>query len=319
MAQILANGLIQFSDGQILYADTSLSGQHFMELQALLPQINPAIGRGAMAGFPFVSGGGGGAGTPGARGADGAPGAAGQTGPQGVTGPTGGQQGVTGVQGQTGFQGVTGPTMGIQGATGVQGPTGIQGPQGSTGIQGQTGAGIQGATGVQGIQGQTGTQGIQGQTGPQGATGVQGVTGPAPGMNTSEVIFTGGNQTISLASYNDVTGTTLTITTGSAGLVRFDARLTANCLKANPGPVTGAAVAIAINIDGTDYPIGTVQMAGLQITNGNSESLDGIATGWKVISLPAGVHTAKLRAKAVSGSSTILSTADAPSVVAATW
>lgn len=170
MAQILGNGLVQFNDGQILYSDTPISGQHFMELQELLPQINPTIGRSAMVGFPFVSGGGGGAGTPGARGADGAPGS---PGPQGVTGVAGGG---TGPQGATGPQGVTGPT------TGVQGSTGVQGPQGQTGIQGQTGAGTPGATGVQGPQGQTGVQGatgagVAGATGVQGPTGVQGTQG----------------------------------------------------------------------------------------------------------------------------------------------
>jgi len=138
LAQILANGLIQFSDGQILYSDTPVDGQRFMELQELLPKINPVIGRSAMVGFPFVSGGGGGGGgggTPGARGVDGAPGA---TGPQGVTGPSGGPQGATGVQG---IQGQTGPGGGSQGATGIQGVTGIAGVNGATGIQGATGPG----------------------------------------------------------------------------------------------------------------------------------------------------------------------------------
>lgn len=123
MATILANGLVQFEDGHILYSDTPINGQDFMELQELLPRINPIIGRSAMVGFPFISGGGG-AGAPGARGAD------------GLAGPTG-------LEGPTGPQGVTGPSMGVQGATGVQGPqgaTGIQGIQGQTGIQGATGA-----------------------------------------------------------------------------------------------------------------------------------------------------------------------------------
>ena len=127
MAQILSNGLVQFSDGRILYSDTPLTGQDFMELQALLPSINPVIGRAAMVGFPFVSGGGGGgSGTPGARGADGAVGA---TGVQGATGPSGGPSGATGVQGQTGVQGPTGPN-GLQGQTGVQGQTGPSGAGG---------------------------------------------------------------------------------------------------------------------------------------------------------------------------------------------
>lgn len=168
MAQILSNGLVQFSDGRILYSDTPLTGQDFMELQELLPKINPVIGRSAMVGFPFVSGGGGGAGTPGAPGA---------AGPQGVTGVAGGG---TGPQGVTGLQGVTGPSGGPVGATGVQGTTGSQGVtgvQGQTGIQGSTGAGVPGATGTQGPQGQTGIQGPAGGAGVQGVTGTQGIQG----------------------------------------------------------------------------------------------------------------------------------------------
>lgn len=130
MAQILANGLVQFADGRILYSDTPINGQDFMELQELLPKINPIIGRSAMVGFPFVSGGGGGgSGTPGARGADGAAGANGATGVQGATGPSGGPPGATGVQGSTGVQGPTGPN-GTQGQTGVQGQTGPAGAGG---------------------------------------------------------------------------------------------------------------------------------------------------------------------------------------------
>src|SRR5262245_33739200 len=105
MAKILANGLIEFADGRILYADTPMSGQDFMELVPLLKEIDPVLGRSAMIGFPFISGGGGGGG-------GGAPG-----------GP--GPQGVTGV-GVTGPQGVTGPGAGAQGATGV----GVTGPMG---------------------------------------------------------------------------------------------------------------------------------------------------------------------------------------------
>ncbi len=60
-------------------------------------------------------------------------------------------------------------------------------------------------------------------------------------------------------------------------------------------------------------------MAGTEIENGNSQNLLAVATGWKTIALAAGVHTAVLRAKAVSGTSTVLSTADAPSVISATF
>ena len=144
---------------------------------------------------------------------------------------------------------------------------------------------------------------------------------PAAGTvaNYQETIFTGGPQTISSGSYVDVTGASLTIVTSSPRFVRFDGRLTANMVQANPGPVTGASVAIAINIDGTDYPLGSPQQAGLEINNGNSQNANQIASGWKTLNLPAGSHTVKLRAKALSGSSTILSGADSPSVVSAAW
>ncbi len=195
MAQILANGLVQFDDGRILYSDTPITGQDFMELQELLPKINPVLGRSAMVGFPFVSGGGGGGGgSPGARGQDGAPGA---TGPQGVTGPSGGPSGATGVQG-------------IQGATGVQGTTG-PGTQGVTGIQGGTGVGTQGQTGVQGVAGQTG---VQGATGPAGGGG-----GAALWQNIQEntIVTTNATPTVMLSE---------TIPAGTVGTFRVvvDAR-----------------------------------------------------------------------------------------------
>jgi len=66
-------------------------------------------------------------------------------------------------------QGATG--AGIQGATGI---AGIAGATGIVGVQGATGFGVQGATGIQGAQGATGIQGLQGT---QGATGIQGLQG----------------------------------------------------------------------------------------------------------------------------------------------
>jgi hypothetical protein len=227
--------------------------------------------------------------------------------------------GIPGLQGMQGAQGRQG-NQGNQGNFGPQG-VGVQGPQGTNpGVQGPQGnQGFIGTQGFQGIPGPfggpQGSQGPQGNQGQQGNQGFQGLAIP----NYQEVTFTGGNQTITLGSYVDITGTTLSITTTTPGFVRFDGRATINCVQTNPGPVHGAACAFAINIDGTDYPVGTVQMAGTEINNGNSQNLDGIATGWKTIALAAGAHTAVLRAKAVSGSSTVLSTADAPSVISATF
>jgi hypothetical protein len=197
LAQILGNGLIQFNDGRILYSDTPITGQDFMELQQLLPQINSVIGRAAIVGFPFISGGGGG-GSPGARGVDGQ---------QGVTGIAGGG---TGLQGATGLQGVTGPGAGSQGTTGVQGPQGLTGVAGATGIQGQTGVrgqtGIQGQTGVQGATGAQGVTGIQGATGIQGTTGVQGSTG-FQGVTGAQGLTGVGSLNVAIFNFTHTSGT----------------------------------------------------------------------------------------------------------------
>lgn len=142
MATVLPNGYIQFKDGRLLYDDTILNGKDFLELAALLPKINPLLGRAGMVGFPFGGGGGGGSG-PGTPGAAGTPGAVGATGLQGPTGPSGGAQGATGLVGPQGATGV----QGIQGGTGIQGVTGIQG---ATGVRGATGVGTQGVTGLPG-------------------------------------------------------------------------------------------------------------------------------------------------------------------------
>ena len=87
--------------------------------------------------------------------------------------------GQTGIQGVTGLgiQGETG-IAGIDGQTGVQGETGIAGIDGQTGVQGVTGiAGIDGQTGVQGVTGKDGVTGVQGETGVAGIAGVTGVQG----------------------------------------------------------------------------------------------------------------------------------------------
>lgn len=153
MASILATGEIQYDDGRILFKDSVITGQDYIELSQLLPKLVKVIGRAGLVGFPFGAGGGfggPGGGGGGAPGHDGAPGPQGLTGIQGVTGPSMGPQGATGLQGTTGVQGVAGATgiqgvTGLQGATGVRGATGLQGPQGGTGIQGSSGQAIQNA------------------------------------------------------------------------------------------------------------------------------------------------------------------------------
>lgn len=80
-----------------------------------------------------------------------------------------------GFSGATGVQGATG--LGAFGTTGLPGPTGFAG---ATGPQGSTGVGPQGATGLPGPTGFQGATGATGETGP-GATGPSGPTGVAGG------------------------------------------------------------------------------------------------------------------------------------------
>jgi hypothetical protein len=125
----------------------------------------------------------------GSIGAQGTTGVQGQTGISNVPGPTG-IQGQTGIQGNTGVQGITG-NRGTVWFDGAGAPSGLIGQNGdfyidnltSNYYQKQGGSWIfqgtfAGATGVQGLQGITGA-GIQGGTGvgAQGVTGSQGTTG----------------------------------------------------------------------------------------------------------------------------------------------
>jgi hypothetical protein len=83
---------------------------------------------------------------------------------------------INGVTG-IGQQGETG----LRGTTGLQGETGINGLEGQTGLQGETGlqgiTGLNGEIGLQGIQGETGIQGLQGTQGIQGEQGITGIKG----------------------------------------------------------------------------------------------------------------------------------------------
>lgn len=97
-------------------------------------------------------------------------------------------RGSQGLQGNTGagLQGVQG-ALGIQGIQGRQGIQGVQGIIGNTGIQGTQGTlGIQGSLGVQGIQGIQGVQSLQGRQGIQGNQGIVG--------NVSYEVFISSNE-----------------------------------------------------------------------------------------------------------------------------
>jgi hypothetical protein len=111
-----------------------------------------------------------------------------------------GDLGATGIQGTTGF--------GVAGSTGILGPIG---PSGSTGILGVTG--IQGHTGL-GIQGNMGLQG------PTGILGLQGITGIAMASNvpSNYVYFDSTHQLFDNTSlYVDIPGLTTSIIVDASG------------------------------------------------------------------------------------------------------
>jgi hypothetical protein len=118
------------------------------------------------------------------------------------------------LQGEKGVQGDTG--------AGIQGETGLIG---ETGIQGETGAGIQGETGLQGLKGEVGSDGPRGYTGIQGATGISGSPSALP---TGFIYFDGTSQDTTNSTFTDIPGLSTTVTLDSSayihGLMTFEAR-----------------------------------------------------------------------------------------------
>jgi hypothetical protein len=113
--------------------------------------------------------------------------------------------------GATGLQGVTG--AGIQGTTGLQGITGVTGIQGQTGLgvtglQGITGAGTQGVTGIQGFTGIQGITGLAGSFAGQGVTGVTGMQG-ATGVGSGDTISPASNTDSNIPQWNGANSKTL--------------------------------------------------------------------------------------------------------------
>ena len=127
----------------------------------------------------------------------------------------------------TGPQGIQGPSgSGSQGTTGIQGFTGIQGPSGT---------GSQGTTGAQGIQGTTGS-------GTQGATGAQGA-----GQRGVSFIISGGGAVITTGAAN---------TAQSKGVVEMTSGATISGwnLYANTGPANANIIVDVWTASYTDYP-----------------------------------------------------------------
>jgi hypothetical protein len=131
------------------------------------------------------------------------------TGSQGNIGFTG-SQGIQGIVGLTGSQGIQG-NIGFTGSQGIQGIIGFTGSQGDVGFTGSQGnIGFTGSQGIQGIVGLTGSQGAIGLTGSQGVIGFTGSKGDI-GLTGSQGIqgvigFTGSKGDIGLTGSQGIQG-----------------------------------------------------------------------------------------------------------------
>jgi hypothetical protein len=153
----------------------------------------------------------------------------------------------------------------------------------------------------------------------------------SPLQNKSEVRAVGGNQTISSTSYADITGATTSFVLSKASLVQIGARISAYASVSRDGstyglPSTWRGV-LTLDVDGTDYVFGT-QRAVIGADIGGGTDLDVLLTtgnimaGTEVIQLAKGSHTAKLKAKKLSGGEsdfTVENVSTAPSVITAVW
>lgn len=176
--------------------------------------------------YDALAGGRGPQGPQGIPGIQGMPGVRGEKGDTGSAGPQGmkgdrGEQGLVGAQGlkgETGLNGARGENglPGPQGDQGLKGERGEKGEQGVTGTQGSAGEpgekGERGVIGMQGVKGDRGETGVAGTPGANGAAGPSGPMGPVgqpgnkgdkgdkgdPGSNN--VVVTGGDNLVSIAT-----------------------------------------------------------------------------------------------------------------------
>jgi hypothetical protein len=242
----------------------------------------------------------------------GATGPTGNVGLTGATGPTGniGLTGATGPTGNVGLTGATGPTgniglTGLTGPTGNIGLTGVTGPTGNVGLTGATGpTGNIGLTGATGPTGNIGLTGVTGPTGTPGTAGINGVTGPTGpagpvGCAVANYVVksTGAAATCSIIYDNGasvgISNAAPTEKLDVAGNVRFSGALMPNNLAGNAGqvlrsagaglPPTWAGAITATDIYSIESTAGITVTAAWQIVTGESITINGLATGDRVI------------------------------------
>lgn len=113
----------------------------------------------------------------------------------------------------------------------------------------------------------------------------------------ADILFTGGLQGIASGTFVDVTGVTITFVLPVAGTVQFFASATALADPFTQGNFLG----LGINVNGTDYSGGGTGEQGFNVEGGGILVTSGFTSGdsitlYKVLSLPAGSYTVRLRA-----------------------
>jgi len=201
--------------------------------------------------------------------------AGGGTGPTGPTGATGAASTVPGPAGPAGPAGPTGAASTVPGPAGPAGATGATGPTGPTGLTGSTGA--------------TGSTGSTGSTGATGATGT-GATVQSFSVNATQT-------TISLTTFTDVGGLTITITT-TGGNSLFHIFSWGALETVSTSTTGGSGCRVAIDRGG-------IVMASQIVDLLNNGGLVQVVAPWSIshsVVLPAGTYTFKMRALRYIGS-----------------
>lgn len=275
MAELFPDGTVKFSDGSYLLDNEPLTGKHTIELILLIPKLIPALG---MVGFPMSFG----------RGMG--PGPASGGGGGGGGGGAGAAAGVSQGQGTPGLPGISGAS-GFSGQSGFSGFSGVSGTSGFSGVSGYSGK-----SGFSGIA----TSGFSGFSGA-------GVAGFA---FSDEKQVVGASQTVSSATFVDVTGTDLTFILAAQTLVRIDGMLSATidngALDAACEPIVG------INVNGVDYLRG-----GATVVNVSGTLPIYLMSFHVYVLLAAGTYTATLRMKRGGAKNVVIpsSNANYPSTI----
>jgi hypothetical protein len=139
------------------------------------------------------------------------------------------------------------------------------------------------------------------------------VAGGLADQNKAEIKYTGASQQFTSAAYVDLTGVTITFILANTRLVKFNYRSSVWILL---GITSGSTATLTLNVDGVDYPCGTVlEQTGVGVGS--------VTSGFEALTLGAGSHTAKLRVKttgtAVVGVADVANGVDAPSQITVVW